>query len=187
MLETLLFWILPVVCWFLPSYTIGRAGARVYNRRYTLVPNHLVIRRNKDKTPRWAIPVASLFGKDAIYLHHFQSSDPTTHLHNHPYGPSWSIILAGGYFETRQRFGGRGFGAYAIYNFDRALVPGMRNPITPDVYHRIDLIDTARGCWTLFVAGAKHNKGWGFLDVETGRYTAWSGRAPGEIYEGGSR
>lgn len=168
-----LVWLLP-----LPRFDIARTAEGAYNTRYTLVPRF----------------VARLFGLDGIYLHHFQQSDPTEDFHNHPYGKSWSFILAGGYCEERLLWNLTRLGmllkpgvlrcvAAPFISYD--VLPGQTNRIEADTYHRIDLLD-ARGCWTLFVAGKKMQK-WGFLNRRTGEFREWSGRKPTELYEEGLR
>jgi hypothetical protein len=46
------------------------------------------------------------------------------------------------------------------------------NVLTSRDFHRVDLLDPIRGCWTLFVHGKK-SQGWGFLDRQTGKFTDW--------------
>lgn len=153
---------------FIPRFDIARTAEGAYNTRYTLVP-------------RW---LAALFGKDGVFLHHFQQSDPTEDFHNHPYGESWSCILAGGYREERfigWRWRGwkNAFHDAAVHVRTRRV--GDVNRIYAGTYHRIDLLDV-RGCWTLFVAGKKTQE-WGFRNRRTGQFRPWSGKKPTEFYQ----
>lgn len=78
-----------------------------------------------------------------VYLHHFLASDPETTVHSHPWDYSVSVILAGGYRETR-------CSAEGVANrID--YWPGDINVLRADDRHRIELL--APDCWTLFMAG----------------------------------
>ncbi len=81
------------------------------------------------------------------YIHRFRASDPDRGLHDHPWGWSCSLVLAGGYREIRT----------VSY---RILRPGQINIIRGQDFHRI-LLDPGREAWTLFVHGPRI-KGWGF-------------------------
>ena len=179
MIERFWFWFLPLVvrALFIPHFEIGRVRDRVYNTRYTIVPT-------------W---VACWFGKHAVFLHHFQSDDATNDFHNHPYDHSTAYILAGGYWEER---------AFFIRALCQRLQPslaayvgatwldyraGEKNELRPHTFHRVELIDKVRGCWTLFVAGEKVQP-WGFWNRNTGEFRKWTGKPPGlpppEFYDG---
>lgn len=159
-------WLLPR--WILPRFDIARTSEGPYNTRHTL--------------PRW---YARLRGYQDIFLHHFQQSDPTEDFHNHPYENSHSRILAGGYAEERYYPGLSELAGHEVLQV-RLLLPGDRNEIGPNTFHRIDLLDK-RGCWTLFYVGKKTGDGWGFLNRRTGTFKKWSGKAPSETYEEGLR
>lgn len=103
----------------------------------------------------------------AIYLHHFHASDADSDLHNHPW-PGSSLILAGGYREERRVPWGEGVEAIE----QRVYLPGDTNILAPDTFHRVDLLDPANGCWTLFTTGAKVQS-WHFWDRDTGILTPW--------------
>lgn len=111
--------------------------------------------------------LADLPGGGHVYLHFFHRSDIDSELHSHPWAGR-SIILAGGYMEERRkpsRVGG--------YYVDRhMLVTGDENVLDPDTFHRVDLLDPKRGCWTLFTTGPKVDS-WGFWDRATGAFTPW--------------
>jgi hypothetical protein len=151
-----------------PRFDIARTSEGPYNTRYTLVPRFVC---------KW-------FGKEGIFLHHFQQSDPTEDFHNHPYGSSWALVLAGGYREERLLFRSE-FVRGLFYTITSDIRAGQVNRIDADTYHRIDLLDP-RGCWTLFVAGKK-TQAWGFLNRSTGDFRPWSGKKPTEFYEEGLR
>lgn len=87
------------------------------------------------------------------YLHRFVASDPDRGLHDHPWGWSASLMLAGGYREIRRA---------AV----RHLKPGRINFIRGTDFHRI-ILPANRDAWTLFIHG-KRTKGWGF--VRDGKY-----------------
>ena len=89
-----------------------------------------------------------------IYLHHFHRGDHDRELHNHPWDDSWSLILTNGYFEER------GVGS-KILNF--VLKPGSINRIKANDFHRVDLRNPNKGCWTLFFSGPRVQN-WGFKD-----------------------
>lgn len=93
-----------------------------------------------------------------IYLHKFFNGDQDRELHNHPWRRSASFILTGGYDEER-----------LVGNTvkTRRVGPGCFNFLGGDTFHRISLVDSSRGAWTLFCSGKKV-KDWGFLIAETG-------------------
>lgn len=91
------------------------------------------------------------------YLHRFRASDPDRGLHDHPWGHSLSLVLAGGYRELRH------------YSY-RILPPGSLNVIRGHDFHRI-LLDPGREAWTLFLHGPR-TKGWGFW--RNGVYTLFA-------------
>jgi hypothetical protein len=79
----------------------------------------------------------------ALFLHHFLASDAGDALHSHPWAWSCSLILVGGYRETRCT------GAHSTIRRD--YLPGDLNVIEPEARHRIDLLEG--DAWTLFLAG----------------------------------
>lgn len=91
-------------------------------------------------------------GKDRlrIYLHRFYRSDEDLELHSHPWEWSFSIILRGGYVETRE-------------DGQRTYLPGSFNFIRKDDFHRVELLNETDGAWTLFVAGPEIDT-WYFMD-----------------------
>ena len=89
----------------------------------------------------------------SVFLHHFLASDASTEVHSHPWTWSASLILVGGYRETRCLDGERSEHEYR---------PGDVNVLEPAVRHRIDLLGD--DCWTLFLAGA-YQQPWDFAPV----------------------
>lgn len=82
-----------------------------------------------------------------VYLHRFVGSDPDG-VHDHPFLYSWSIILAGWYWE--HKWGG--------------VVSKKRwfNRIGPSDFHRVVLPDNGKDVWTIFVHSPRVRP-WGFL------------------------
>lgn len=95
----------------------------------------------------------------AMFLHKFHRGDADRDQHNHPWGLSVAIVLAGGYREERG-------------DETRVMLPGTINVIRGDDFHRVDLLNPTMGSWSLFVAGRKTG-GWGFKDRTTGMVTPW--------------
>lgn len=93
-----------------------------------------------------------------IYLHRFFQGDQDRELHNHPWKWSFSVILTGGYDEER-----------LVGNTvkTRRMGPGRINLLSGKAFHRVSLVDTGKGAWTVFCSGSKV-KDWGFLIQETG-------------------
>ena len=95
-----------------------------------------------------------------LFLHCFHSSDDEGELHNHPWVWAASLILWGVYREERPN-------GYLLF------WPGLVNVIKADDYHRVDL-RTDR-VWSLFLAGPRIDRPWGFINRETGRVRSpWS-------------
>jgi hypothetical protein len=92
-----------------------------------------------------------------VYLHRFVASDPGRALHNHPWRAALSLVLAGGYHETRLR--GRGDRTLQ----KRRIGAGHLNYISGRIYHRIDL-PAGGEAWSLFIHSASE-RSWGFLDT----------------------
>lgn len=112
--------------------------------------------------------IAELANGGHLYLHRFHRGDHDRELHSHPWSGR-SIILAGGYREERRIPNPCGDGwAVAV----RDYVPGDVSTLDPDTYHRVDLLDPAAGCWTLFETTARVQS-WGFWCRDTGRVTPW--------------
>jgi hypothetical protein len=120
-----------------------------------------------------------------LFLHFFHASDQEDEFHNHPYTGT-SLILAGGYREERRIQLGTNIKGVTFYSktFGRKFLPPLTalwNRLTSSTnhywsqpatcinglnlanFHRTDLVDEERGCWTLFLTGARVQK-WGFLN-----------------------
>jgi len=123
-----------------------------------------------------------------IFLHHFHRGDDDEALHNHPWRWSVSIILAGGYVEERrvrswatnlspQMSATIAMITGLLVPFDevvkRTFKPGSINVIRANDYHRVDLLDEKHGAWSLFIAGPRTGKSWGFWDRASGVFTPW--------------
>jgi hypothetical protein len=151
---------------FLRRVIKDRRARETYLERYYLVkpprmPDGSYPFRD-DGTPRDGIIWAEGWG---YVLHHFRRGDEARETHSHPWAWCASIILVGGYREERLRL------EWPEVRV-RVLRPGSVNFLRHDDFHRVDLLDEERGCWTLFVHGPKM-QGWGFLDRDTREFTPW--------------
>jgi hypothetical protein len=110
-----------------------------------------------------------------VFLHRFFRSDADRCPHNHPWRWSISLILTGGYIEERVD---RDTGARTY----RTRRPLSFNVIRENDFHKATLLDTEKGCWTLFVAlGHRQTQPgheWGFLDPDTLIFTCWKDYLP---------
>lgn len=127
----------------------------------------------------------SLGERAGARIHCFHTSDPGPDLHNHPWS-GLSIILSGGYRERRRKVLGEVMVPVGDDEFEnkykrvqvfsaeevRTLRPGSVNVIGLEDYHAAELLDPAKGCWTIFFTG-RRKKDWGFLD-STERFIHWS-------------
>lgn len=105
----------------------------------------------------------------SVFLHHFCQSDLDRDLHNHPWGTSVSLILAGGYTEERRVIDDEGLADEVV---TQSFKPGSLNVIRKDDYHRVTLHDPKGGCWSLFFAGERLQD-WGFWVREKQRHVPW--------------
>ena len=78
-----------------------------------------------------------------LYLHHFVGSDPDDAVHSHPWAFGLSVILVGGYVETRCTEAGE--------VSTRTYGPGDLNRLSPRDRHRVTLIGPE--AWTLLARG----------------------------------
>lgn len=124
----------------LRPFTIFRGDKKKYLTRYYF-------------TGKW---FRKLFNRNP-FLHHFHSSDDVE-FHNHRWRFGYSLILRGGYVETRKKKVNDDWVTtikkYAPFSFNR---------LDNDCFHRVDLLDEERGCWSLFWAGPFAAEDWGFL------------------------
>lgn len=104
------------------------------------------------------------------YLHWFARGDSDREVHNHPWKRAVSLILVGGYKEFRWNFKRQAFS-------QRTVSPGGINMIGKNDFHRVELVDQAVGCWTLFLSMDRleesNGQDWHFLDTTTGEMTPW--------------
>jgi hypothetical protein len=92
-----------------------------------------------------------------VYLHRFVASDPGRGLHNHPWQRALSLVLSGGYLETRM------LGATEDNVLQtRWIGAGRFNLISGETFHRVNL-PRGRECWSLFIHAPKA-KTWGFIE-----------------------
>jgi len=130
----------------LPSFSIAKDGLKYLTRYYIFLKDRLYAN---------------------IFLHHFHRSDMDIGtnglglLHNHPF-PGFSFILFGGYWEERLQTDGS--------VIRRKVKPFTFNIIRKDVFHRVDLLDENKGCWSLFFTGSRKGNTWGFWDRITKEY-----------------
>ena len=107
-----------------------------------------------------------VFGADRrfgnVFIHHFHRSDMDKGLfgygllHSHPW-TGLSFVLTGGYREERLMPDG----SISV----KLVKPFTFNYGTKDSFHRVDLFDEAKGCWTIFFTGPRFKKvNWFFYD-----------------------
>jgi hypothetical protein len=115
---------------------------------------------------RWHFPawLARACDSTYLFLHYFHTSDPDRGWHCHPWTWCESWILRGAYAQAIPYFW-RGEWVEAF----RVFQAGDRNRLT-DEHHAVSIL---RGpVWTLFRAGPKHGKSWGFMDRHGRRWAA---------------
>ncbi len=94
-----------------------------------------------------------------LFLHHFHASDDEE-FHNHRWSYGYSLILWGGYLEMRRMpIGTTGFWRTHV----KIYRPFSIVRLDADWFHRVELLNEKRGCWSLFLAGPFANSDWGFL------------------------
>ena len=113
-----------------------------------------------------------------VFLHKFYASDADRCPHNHPWLWAVSLILTGGYVERRYKPDGKG----RIELAKHRRGPLTFNVIRADDFHKAQLLDPERGCWTLFVAwrhkDAERGSEWGFWDLDNDRFAGWRDYLP---------
>lgn len=148
-------------------------------RLLNLLPHDTIMVGGKPYLTRYFLtgtPERALGEGRTIRIHHFHQSDQGRDLHSHPW-TGWSLILKGGYIEERMGepvkikipVGTRYETATFPTTFCRYVLPGNINRIGLDDFHRAELIDPVKGCWTLFFTG-RRVQDWGFADKKTGIY-----------------
>jgi hypothetical protein len=120
---------------FRPQRTIYLDG-RKYMTRYFLTSS----------------PVGDETGTPGRYLQRLHMPDADRRLHNHPWESAETRVLRGGYLERREYDDGKAL-TFVRRTGDRASLP-------PGMFHRIFAV--ADNTWTLFHAGTKHGRSWGF-------------------------
>ena len=127
--------------------------------------------RDDDGSPyltRWYLVRVLRQWLPGVFPHYFHRSDHDRELHNHPWRWAVAIILKGGYYEHR-------YDSRTKQTRVRYLPPISVSILTPDIFHRVVLLDEARGSWSLFIAGPRFQE-WGFLDIETGQFESNTAR-----------
>lgn len=107
----------------------------------------------------------------AVFIHFFHRGDADRDPHNHPWGLSASLVLAGGYDEERM-VSTVDKGVQRIDWIRRIVRPWSINVIRGGDFHRVELLRPDKGCWTIFVAG-RNVKEWGFKTRDTGEFVPW--------------
>jgi hypothetical protein len=119
MIRSILYWLTG----FLPTRYIDQEGKPYLERSY----------------------LCTIFGKRR-YIHRFVASDEDG-IHNHPFLHSFSLILAGWYYQEM---------------WSTRSVKWLLNFIGPNDFHRVVLPDNGRDVWTLF-SHSPRVRDWGFL------------------------
>lgn len=104
---------------------------------------------------RWMLTGTLEPGKTSVegyMLHYMHRPDYDRRLHNHPCEWAKSRVLRGRYVERRRE--PAQLETIAVHNV------GDRIAWTAETFHRIT--DVYKDTWTLFRAGPKHGRGWGF-------------------------
>lgn len=140
-----------------PSFTISKDGIPYLTRFYVFL---------RDWT------YANIF----VHFFHRSDMDVGTNglglLHNHPFNWSFSFVLYGGYREERRAPDG------TVYT--RIVKPFTFNFISKDIFHRVDLLDEKKGCWSIFFTGSRKGNSWGFWDRITKEFIPFE-TVPGAI------
>jgi hypothetical protein len=105
---------------------------------------------------RWFLtsrPADGSSGTPGWYLHHLVSPDPDDKPHNHPWRTASTRVLRGRYVESRTS-------DIAGMSWIERHEAGDGARLPPWIYHRI--LNVLPNTWTLFHAGQKHGRGWGF-------------------------
>lgn len=126
----------------------------------------------------YLLPKSKADGPDmTLYLHYFIRGDSDPNPHNHPRKSAQSLILTGGYTEFE-------------YTPQLSLTPRVhvREPgswnrgLTHSRYHRVELLEPKKGCWTLFIAGRRLHPSdgtdWGFWDLKANCHIPWGAYDP---------
>jgi hypothetical protein len=167
-----------VVEWFAsrlppPRVIYDREGKSPYLSRYYLLGRPTMADGSEPFGPDGSPKVDSIWSEGiGVYLHKFHRGDSDEALHSHPWIWSRSLVLVGGYVEERRVKTNGQASRFRFQLVNRRIVrPFTWNKIDADDFHRVDLIE--KDCWSLFIAGPKTGKSWGFWDRWTGRFLPW--------------
>jgi hypothetical protein len=107
--------------------------------------------------------VCRLPGGGHVYLHHYLAPDDDQGMHDHPWDWARSLILAGGYWETRPKCECIVFGRGArVFTQNVLRLPGDTYKLRGEDFHRItDFTEGSSSSWSLFMHGP-YTKGWGY-------------------------
>lgn len=150
MLERLVTKLLKRVVARLPFRTIETDGRPYLTRWYVWPPGPRSGPDDDGVTPKSPL---------AIFIHFFHRGDDDRDQHNHPWARSISLVLVGGYREERG-------------DTVRVVKPWSLNVIGKNDFHRVDLLEPKKGCWSIFIAGT-NVQSWGFKLRESGRFVPW--------------
>jgi hypothetical protein len=102
-----------------------------------------------------------------VFLHHFHSSDQFIEFHSHPFKWSHSVMLKRGYIEER-------WNGNCITR--KMVLPFSFNSINSLIFHRVDMLDEEKGCWSIFITGPriKEEPTWQFWNRNTREITPYT-------------
>lgn len=141
--------LLYIISGFLPCRLIHRAPGEPYLERYYL----------------------GSFAGRYFYLHRFVDADGDDAMHDHPWARAWSVVLTGGYIESRACMAGRYRDRWKDFDcmVNLIVLPDQKvqtmNRLSGDCFHQIKAIKP--GTWTLFWHTG-WEKSWGFVEPVTG-------------------
>lgn len=147
---------------------IERFVVAALKRLVAKLPHRTIETDGRPYLTRWYLwPGAPRSGPDengskapfAVFIHHFHRGDNDRNQHNHPWETSVSLVLVGGYREERG-------------NTVRTIRPWSLNVINKNDFHRVDLLEPSKGCWSIFVAGT-NVQSWGFKLRGSGAFVPW--------------
>lgn len=147
-------------------------------RAYAVTRPRVTILANDGTTivRRWFLtsrPVGDATGTPGWYLHHIVSPDPDPDPHNHPWEIATTRVLRGAYLEERSNV----IAPRWVNHVHRLRSVGDPVPaFKRSIFHRVTHVRP--NTWTLFHAGQKHGRGWGFLQDDNTIRAPRQGVAP---------
>jgi hypothetical protein len=131
----------------------------VYFVKYKRRPQHTIRLEGERYITRWFLQTDPAPGStlaEGWHLHRIHTGDGDRRLHNHPTETAHAYVLRGGYTEERRPEWRDASEPPDLCEYR----PGDRVYLPPYEYHRIRTVHP--NTWTLFHAGRKHGRGWGF-------------------------